>query len=82
MKAMRKADTRLLVPFNGLHRYLPVFFNHAGLRITEVPVNHRPRKHGQSKYTNWERALRGLHDLIGVRWLMARMIAWPENGES
>ena len=80
LKAMRKIDTRHLIPFDGLHRYLPVFFTHAGLRVAEVPVNHRPRKHGQSKYTIWYRALRGLHDLIGVRWLMARTISWPRNG--
>jgi len=81
LKAMRKVDTRHLLPFDGLHRYLPVFFNHAGLRITEVPVNHRPRKHGKSKYTTRERAMRGLYDLIGVRWLMARKISWPKDGD-
>jgi dolichol-phosphate mannosyltransferase len=63
-----------------LHRYPPVFFNKAGLRILEVPVNHRPRKHGSSKYATLERAIRGLYDLIGVRWLMARKISWPESG--
>jgi len=81
LKAMKKTDTRLLIPFNGLHRYLPVFFHHAGLRIIEAPVNHRPRKHGRSKYSTWERALRGIHDLIGVRWLMARKISWPKKDE-
>jgi dolichol-phosphate mannosyltransferase len=81
LKAMRKADVRYLLPFDGLHRYLPVLFNNAGLRVVEVTVNHRPRKHGQSKYTITERAMRGLYDLIGVRWLMARRISWPKNGE-
>jgi dolichol-phosphate mannosyltransferase len=79
LKAMKKSDMRLLVPFNGLHRFLPVFFNHAGLRIVEVPVNHRPRQHGTTKYTNLGRARRGLFDLIGVRWLLARRIRWPEK---
>ena len=82
LKAMRKVDMRHLLPFNGLHRYLPVFFNHAGLRIVEVPVNHRPRKGGKTKYNNLERALRGFHDLIGVRWLLTRKITWPGNGEN
>lgn len=81
LKAVRRADTRHLIPFDGLHRYLPVFFDRAGLRITEASVNHRPRQHGKSKYTTWERAVRGLYDLIGVRWLVARQIAWPKNGE-
>lgn len=79
LKAMRKADIRQLIPFDGMHRYLPVFFVNAGLRIVEVAVNHRPRKHGKSKYTTFRRAMRGIHDLMGVRWLMARRIAWPKK---
>ena len=81
LKAMRRTDARCLLPFDGLHRYLPVFFQNAGLRIAEVPVNHRPRKYGKSKYTNWARARRGLYDLMGVRWLMTRKILWPKEGE-
>jgi dolichol-phosphate mannosyltransferase len=79
LKAMRRSDVRHLIPFDGLHRYLPVFFNKAGLRMVEVPVNHRPRQHGKSKYTTLERAIRGFYDLIGVRWLMSRKISWPKN---
>lgn len=81
LKAMRRTSVRHLLPFNGLHRYFPVFFNHAGLRIIEAPVHHRPRQYGKSKYTTWERATRGFYDLIGVRWLMARQISWPKDGE-
>ena len=81
LKAMKKADARLLVPFNGLHRFLPAFFNHAGRRIVEVPVNHRPRQHGTTKYTNLGRARRGFYDLIGVRWLLGRRIKWPKEGD-
>jgi dolichol-phosphate mannosyltransferase len=81
LKAMKKVDMRLLLPFNGLHRFIPVLFNHAGLRIVEVPVNHRPRKGGKTKYGNLERALRGFYDLIGVRWLLARRIAWPKESD-
>jgi glycosyltransferase involved in cell wall biosynthesis len=79
LKAMKRADVCHLPPFDGLHRYLPAFLNHAGLRIIEVPVNHRPRKYGRSKYTVWGRTVRGFHDLIGVRWLMQRKILWPKN---
>lgn len=82
LKAMKKTDMRLLLPFNGLHRFIPVLFNHAGLRIVEVPVNHRPRKGGKTKYSNLERALRGFYDLIGVRWLLARSIAWPKESNA
>jgi len=66
------------VPFNGVHRYLPAIFKHAGLHIVEMPVNHRARAQGISKYTNWERALRGIYDLFGVRWLLKRKIIYPQ----
>ena len=67
----------LLVPFNGLHRFLPALFKQAGLKVVEVPVNHRPRTRGQSKYSNWERALRGAYDLVGVSWLLKRKVVLP-----
>lgn len=78
LKAFRREHVELLVPFNGLHRYLPAIFKQADLRITEVPVNHRERAQGTSKYTNWERALRGIYDLFGVRWLLKRKIVYPK----
>ena len=79
LKAMRREDVRHLIPFDGLHRYLPIFLKRAGLRIIEVPVNHRPRRRGKSKYTTMARARRGIYDLICVRWLLARKIPWPRN---
>lgn len=78
LKAFRKESIELLVPFNGLHRYLPAIFKQANLRISEMPVNHRERAQGTSKYTNWERALRGIYDLFGVRWLLKRKIIYPK----
>jgi dolichol-phosphate mannosyltransferase len=78
LKAFRREHVELLVPFNGLHRYLPAIFKHAGLRITEIPVNHRARTLGVSKYTNWNRALRGIYDLFGVRWLLNRKVVYPK----
>lgn len=81
LKAIRKDHVDLLVLFNGLHRFLPAIFTHAGLRISEVDVNHRERKAGQSKYTNLERAIRGLYDLIGVCWLLRRKVILPQLQE-
>ena len=82
LKAFRKDHVDLLVPFNGMHRFLPAVFTHAGLRIDEVDVNHRERKAGLSKYTNLDRAIRGVYDLIGVCWLLKRKVILPdlENG--
>jgi len=82
LKAMRRADLCHVIPFDGLHRYLPVMFHHAGLRIVEVVVNHRPRRHGKSKYTIARRAFLGLYDLFGVRWLMGRRTSWPKINPS
>ena len=76
VKVFRKQAVDHLVPFNGMHRYLPAIFLQAGLKIGEIPVNHRGRMAGQSKYTNWERALRGIYDLIGVQWLLRRKVQW------
>jgi dolichol-phosphate mannosyltransferase len=78
LKAFRREHVELLVPFNGLHRYLPAIFKHAGLSIAETPVNHRARTLGVSKYTNWNRALRGIYDLFGVRWLLNRKVVFPK----
>ncbi len=77
LKVIKREHVQLLIPFNGLHRYLPALFERAGLKFSEIPVGHRPRKTGVSKYTINGRALRGLIDLVGVRWIMTRMIIWP-----
>ena len=74
VKVFRREAVACLIPFNGMHRFLPSFFQSAGLRIEELPVNHRPRRFGTSKYTNWDRALRGLYDLVGVRWYLKRRV--------
>ncbi len=78
LKAMRKDHVDLLVPFNGMHRFLPAVFTHSGLGITEVDVNHRERKAGDSKYTNLDRAIRGIYDLVGVCWLLKRKVILPK----
>ena len=77
LKVIRKQHVRFLIPFNGLHRYIPAIFERVGLKFAEIPVRHRPRKTGVSKYTINGRAFRGLIDLLGVRWIMSRMIFWP-----
>ena len=63
-----------LPAFNHMHRYLPALMQRAGWRTVSVPVNHRPRGAGRSKYTNFGRALVGIRDLLGVSWLVARHV--------
>lgn len=58
--------------FDHLHRYLPAMMVREGLVVEFAPVNHRPRLHGSSKYTNLNRALVAIRDMMGVIWLQAR----------
>lgn len=74
LKAMRRECIGALVPFKGMHRFIPALVKGAGYRLVEVPVNHRPRKFGQSKYGLGNRALRATMDMFGVRWLLSRRL--------
>jgi dolichol-phosphate mannosyltransferase len=74
LKAMRRECVSALVPFKGMHRFIPALIKGAGYRLVEVPVNHRPRKFGQSKYGLGNRALRATMDMFGVRWLLSRRL--------
>ena len=58
--------------FDHMHRYLPALVQRAGWKTVSVPVNHRHRASGVSKYNNLNRALVGVRDLRGVAWLIAR----------
>ena len=58
--------------FDHMHRYLPALAQRAGAATLSVPVNHRPRTRGASKYGNLERAWVGIADLAGVAWLLRR----------
>jgi dolichol-phosphate mannosyltransferase len=58
--------------FNHMHRFLPALFKRAGFELVNVPVNHRPRQFGVSKYGVLNRLFVGIHDLIGMRWLLKR----------
>lgn len=58
--------------FNHLHRYLPALFKRAGFEIINVPVNHRARIHGESKYGVSNRLWTGIVDIAGVMWLIRR----------
>ena len=72
LKAMRRECVRALVPFKGMHRFIPALIKGAGYRLVEIPVNHRPRRFGQTKYSFGSRALRATIDMFGVRWLLSR----------
>ena len=73
LKAFRAEWTaHLPLQFRGLHRFIPALLGMAGARISEIPVHHRPRAAGQSKYTNWGRLKESLWDLWALRWMLKR----------
>lgn len=72
LKLFERAAFLELPCFDHMHRYLPALFQRAGWRVLSVPVGHRPRTRGASKYGTLGRAWAGLVDLIGVAWLIRR----------
>ena len=74
LKAMRRECVSALFPFKGMHRFIPALIKDAGYQLVEIPVNHRPRRFGQTKYGFGSRALRATVDMFGVRWLLSRRL--------
>jgi len=77
IKLFERAAFLELPYFDHMHRYLPALMQRAGWKTVSVPVSHRPRGAGQSKYTNLGRALVGIRDLMGVSWLIQRSHVTP-----
>jgi glycosyltransferase involved in cell wall biosynthesis len=80
LKAMRRECVHTLVPFKGMHRFIPALVKGAGYRLVEIPVNHRARKFGTSKYGLGNRAVRATVDMFGVRWLLSRQLRYRLKG--
>ncbi len=72
LKVLRRPCRDSLILFRGMHRFIPALIKGGGFRITEMPVNHRPRVSGVSKYGFGNRALRATTDMFGVKWLLSR----------
>ncbi len=72
IKVFRRALFLELPRFDHMHRFLPALFQRAGSRVISVPVGHRPRTAGRSKYGLHNRLWVGIVDLFGVMWLIRR----------
>jgi dolichol-phosphate mannosyltransferase len=81
-KAYRREALEGLPMFVGVHRFLPALCVFRGARLAEVRLSHRPRRHGVSKYGVGNRLWRGLHDLLGVRWLRSRLVSYRVRDDS
>jgi len=74
LKAYRAEALDSLPYFVGVHRFLPALCYFRGARLVEIPVAHRPRNLGRSKYGVGNRLFRGIRDLFGVAWLRSRLL--------
>ncbi len=82
LKLVRRTAIERVALYNGMHRFLPTLVRMRGHRVVEMPVNHRPRKFGVSKYGAMNRALRGLVDCFAVRWMGKRMLRYEVREEA
>jgi glycosyltransferase involved in cell wall biosynthesis len=73
LRVMRRECVDAIPPFAGMHRFVPTLLRMGGHRVVEMPVNHRPRRFGYSKYGIRNRALVAFVDLLFVRWMLARV---------
>jgi glycosyltransferase involved in cell wall biosynthesis len=74
LKAFRTEQLREVALFEGMHRFLPTLLKMHGRTVAEVPVEHRPRAAGTSKYGVWNRVFRALLDCLAVRWMQWRVL--------
>jgi glycosyltransferase involved in cell wall biosynthesis len=74
IKVFHRATFLDLPRFDHMHRFLPALFQRAGAEVISVPVGHRPRTGGRSKYGLHNRLWVGITDLFGVMWLIRRRI--------
>lgn len=72
LKLFRRDDFLKIPAFNHMHRFMPALMQRQGVTVKLVPVSHRPRLHGKSKYGVLNRLVVGIVDIVGVMWLQRR----------
>jgi glycosyltransferase involved in cell wall biosynthesis len=82
LKAYRTEMLQRIYMFRGGHRFLPTLMKMEGASVTELPVNHRPRTLGTSKYGFWNRIFCSFYDLLGVRWMKSRVLGYKVVSEA
>ena len=76
LKIMKAEYVKKIKMFKGLHRFLPTLMKIEGATVIEIPVHHRKRTKGKSKYGTWDRAFCGLRDLFAIRWMKDKVISY------
>jgi len=79
LKLVRREAIDRVTLYTGMHRFLPTLVRMRGYKVIEMPVNHRARQFGVSKYGAMNRAFRGLADCLAVRWMSRRMLDYRVN---
>ena len=74
LKVFYRDEFLELPAFDHMHRFLPALMQQRGRKVRSIPVNHRPRRHGRSKYGIRNRFGAGIVDLLGVMWLRLRRL--------
>jgi glycosyltransferase involved in cell wall biosynthesis len=77
--SLKVMDTKLVqqIPMlTGMHRFLPTLMKMQGATVSEVPVNHRHRQHGESKYGILDRARATILALLAIRWMQSRQFRY------
>jgi glycosyltransferase involved in cell wall biosynthesis len=74
LRVMRRSHLARVKLHRGMHRFLPTLLALEGARVVELPVAHRPRRHGRSKYGILDRLFVGLADVFAVRWMKSRRL--------
>jgi glycosyltransferase involved in cell wall biosynthesis len=76
LRVMRASYLRQVKLYRGMHRFLPTLLRMESARVIELPVGHRSRRHGRSKYGIANRLFVGLEDVFAVRWMQRRRLHW------
>jgi hypothetical protein len=76
LRVMRSRHLARVKLHRGMHRFLPTLLALEGARVIELPVGHRARRHGRSKYGILDRLFAGLIDVFAVRWMKSRRLEY------
>jgi dolichol-phosphate mannosyltransferase len=76
LRLMKRHCLGAIRPYAGMHRFVPTLLHMAGFKVVEVPVTHRKRRYGTSKYGVRNRILTASYDLLAVRWMMSRRLRY------
>ncbi|HET9233579.1 MAG TPA: glycosyltransferase, partial [Candidatus Eisenbacteria bacterium] len=82
LKVFRRDLAKTLPRFRGMHRFMPALVMVQGARVKQLPVRHRPRRGGTTKYNVRNRLGRGLADLAGVYWFQRRWASYRVSYEA